>query len=330
MNNLINFLTAGIIASAPLLFGVLGEILTEKSGNLNLGVEGMVFMGGIAGMAGSFYYEKAAAHPSGVVAALIAIVCAMLCAAFGALIYSVVTITFRANQNVTGLALSIFGTGFGNYFGEAIGHSAPSGFLSVSEATKGAFNSAVFPSALANIPYVGKLLFSHNFMVYLSLILALTLGWFLTRTRTGLNLRAVGESPATADAAGINVTKYKYLATCIGGGICGLCGLYLVMNASCGVGGAWVHNCLSGYGWLAVALVIFAIWSPHRAILCALVFGGLSVMRYYFPVKFIPNSLYDMVPYLATAIVLVLVSLKKSRANQPPASLGLAYFREER
>ena len=329
MSNFINFLTAGILAAAPLLFGLLGELLTEKSGNLNLGVEGMMFMGGIAGISGVYFYEKAGGT-SPWIALIIALVCSVLVAGLGALIFSVLTITLRANQNVTGLALTMFGTGFGNYFGEAIGNADPSGFLSVSTGVKGIFNNPVFPKSLVNIPYVGKVLFSHNFMVYLSIALAIVLAVFLNRTRTGLNLRAVGESPATADAAGINVTKYKYLATCIGGAMTGLGGLYLVMNAGSGVGGAWVHDCINGYGWLAVALVIFAVWSPRRALWCSLIFGGLSCMRYYYPISFIPASIYDIVPYLVTAVVLVFVSLRHNRSSQPPASLGLSYFREDR
>ena len=329
MSNFINFLTAGILAAAPLLFGLLGELLTEKSGNLNLGVEGMMFMGGIAGISGVYFYEKAGGT-SAWVSLIIALVCSVLVAGLGALIFSVLTITLRANQNVTGLALTMFGTGFGNYFGEAIGNSDPSGFLSVSTGVKGIFNNPVFPKSLVNIPYVGKVLFSHNFMVYLSIALAIILAVFLNRTRSGLNLRAVGESPATADAAGINVTKYKYLATCIGGAMTGLGGLYLVMNAGSGVGGAWVHDCINGYGWLAVALVIFAVWSPRRALWCSLIFGGLSCMRYYYPISFIPASIYDIVPYFVTAVVLVFVSLRHNRSSQPPASLGLSYFREDR
>ncbi len=328
MTDLLNFLVAAVLAACPLLFGTLGESLTEKSGNLNLGVEGMMFMGGIAGIAGSFYYEQSVANPVAWVSVLIAIVCAFLCAALGAFIYSVITITLRANQNVTGLALTIFGAGFGNFFGELIS-SSTGGYLAVSEVTKAAFNNALFPT-LASIPVVGRLLFSYNLMVYLSIALALFLWYFFAYTRKGLNLRAVGERHAAADAAGINVTLYKYLATCIGGGITGLGGLYIVMNSSSGVGGVWVHDCIGGYGWLSVALVIFATWHPSRAMLCALAFGGLSVMRYYFPISFIPISIYAIFPYLATVIVLITVSLRKRRDNQPPASLGLAYFREER
>ncbi len=328
MINILNFLTAAVLASCPLLFGTLGESLTEKSGNLNLGVEGMMFMGGIAGLAGSYFYEKAAQNPVAWISVLIAIICAFLAAAFGGLIFSVITVTLRANQNVTGLALTIFGTGLGNFVGELIGNSA-GGYVAVSNVTKSGFNDPLFPF-LTDIPIVGKLLFSYNFMVYLSIAAALILMYFLARTRKGLNLHAVGEHHAAADAAGVNVTRYKYLATCIGGGITGLGGLYIVMNSANGVGGVWVHNCISGYGWLSVALVIFATWQPSRAMYCALIFGALSVMRYYFPINFIPASIYEVFPYIATVIVLITVSLRKKRKNQPPESLGLAYFREER
>jgi simple sugar transport system permease protein len=167
-------------------------------------------------------------------------------------------------------------------------------------------------------------------MVYLSLILAIVLTYFLGYTRKGLNLWAVGERHAAADAAGINVTRYKYLATVIGGGICGLGGLYIVMNSSNGVGGVWVHGSISGYGWLSVALVIFATWHPSRAILASLVFGALSVMRYYFPVSFLPDAIYEVLPFIATIVVLVSVSMRRRKKHQPPACLGLAYFREER
>jgi simple sugar transport system permease protein len=328
MTDILSFLIAAVLAACPLLFGTLGETLTEKSGNLNLGVEGMMFMGGVAGLAGSFYYEQASANPVAWVSVLIGVVCAFLCAAFGALLYSILTITLRANQNVTGLALTIFGTGFGNFFGELLG-SAAGGYAAVSEVTKAGFNNALFPG-LSNIPVIGKLLFSYNFMVYLSIAAAVVLAYYLNKSRRGLNLTAVGENHAAADAAGVNVTRYKYLATVIGGGLTGLGGLYIIMNSSSGVGGVWVHNSISGYGWLSVALVIFATWHPSRAILCALAFGALSVIRYYFPVDFIPPAFYEILRYVVTIVVLITVSLRKRRKNQPPASLGLPYFREER
>lgn len=322
MNNMIDFLVAAVIAGTPLLFGTMGEILTEKSGNLNLGVEGMMFMGGVAGLAGAYYYQMAAGDAySGWIAALVAVICSLLAGGFGGFIYSVLTVTLRANQNVTGLALTIFGTGFGNFFGEVMNTSAGK-FASVGQKTKDVF------AGQTNMSGIGKLFLSYNFLVYLSIALAICLAWFLGRSRKGLNLRSVGESPATADAAGLNVTRYKYLATCVGGGICGVGGMYIVMAR---FGGVWNHNCLTGQGWIAVALVIFATWNPARAILGSLVFGALSVFRLYFPTggtALIP--IMDIVPYIATVIVLIFVSIQQKRENQPPASLGSAYFREER
>lgn len=327
MDTFLNFVVASVLAATPLLFGTLGEILTEKSGHLNLGVEGMMFMGGVAGLAGTYYYEKAVEEPSKLVAAIIGVICAFLCAMFGALIYSFLTITLRANQNVTGLALTTFGTGFGNFFGEILGNAA-GGYVSVGTVIKAAFDEGI--PVLKDIPVIGKLLFGYNFLVYTAVALAILLAWFLSKTRTGLNLRAVGESPATADAAGIPVTIYKYTATCIGGGICGLGGLYIVMNSANGTGGVWVHNSISGYGWLAVAIVIFATWNPIKAIACSLVIGALSILPYYYPISFIPSAIYEIFPYLATVAVLIMIIFRKKKNNLPPASLGLAYFREER
>ena len=327
MDTLLNFIVAAVLAATPLLFGALGEIITEKSGNLNLGVEGMMFMGGVAGLAGTYYYEKAVGEPNAVVSMIIGVVCAFLCAMFGAFIYSFLTITLRANQNVTGLALTTFGTGFGNFFGEIMGNAA-GGYVSVGTVIKAAFDEGI--PVLKDIPVIGKLLFDYNFMVYLALGLTIILAYFLSKTKTGLNLRAVGESPATADAAGINVTLYKYLATCIGGGISGLGGLYIVMNSANGTGGVWVHNSISGYGWLAVAIVIFATWSHVKALICSLVIGSLSVIPYYYQIPFIHSAIYEIFPYIATVAVLIIMIFRKKKSNLPPASLGLAYFREER
>ena len=324
--NLAGFLTAAVLAGVPLLFGTLGEILTEKSGNLNLGVEGMMFMGAVGGLAGPYFYEQVGGT-SQIIAVLLGLVLAFLCAAFGAFLYSVLTITLRANQNVTGLALTIFGTGFANFFGEAIGSTNASNYMSVGKPTVDAFNNGIM--GLKGAGGVGDFFASMNFMVVLGLLLAGFLAWFLGRSRKGLNLRSVGESPATADAAGINVTAYKYLATVLGGGICGLGGLYIVMNAPSGAGGTRLHNCVGGRGWIAVALVIFATWSPTRAILGSLVFGALSIMRLYINLG-IPAQIYSIFPYIATVIVLIAVSMRRKRENQPPNSLGLAYFREER
>ena len=320
MDNMVNFFVAAVMAGTPLLFGTLGEILTEKSGNLNLGVEGMMFMGGVASVAGAYLYETAAGPAyNGWISAIVALICALIAGAFGAFLYSVLTVTLRVNQNVAGLALTIFGTGFGNFFGEILSNAA-GGFVTIGADTKAIF------SGNGSLTGVSKMLLSYNFMVYLGIVLAILMAWFLSRSRKGLSLRAVGESPATADAAGINVTRYKYLATCIGGGICGLGGMYIVMADQ---GATWVHNCVNGKGWIAVALVIFATWSPARAIIGSLVFGALSVMRLYVRLG-IPTDIYNTAPYVATVIVLIAVSIRQRRESQPPNSLGLAYFREER
>lgn len=325
MQILLNLITAAVLAGTPLLLGTMGEILTEKAGNLNLGVEGLMFMGGVAGLIASIIYEGAAgAAASGLVSAVLATLGAFLCGMFGSLIYSFLTVTLRANQNVTGLTLTIFGTGFANFFGEFMANKM-GGYAAVSDITKRAFGNLNF-GALSNIPFVGKLLFNYNYVVYLGIVVALVLAWFLNHTRTGLNLRAVGESPATADAAGINVTRYKYLATCIGGGVCALGGMYVVMVTCKGV---WVHNCVNGQGWIAVALVIFAAWSAGRGLWGALLFGCLSVLRLYVPLG-IPMQIYDMLPFVATIVVLVITSVRQSKEHAQPKSCGLNYFREER
>ena len=316
---------AAVLAGTPLLLGALGEILTQKSGNMNLGVEGMMFMGAITGLAGSYYYEQAVGAPNGIVSALIALVVSFLAGTIGAAIYAFLTVTLRANQNVTGLTLTIFGTGFGNFLGEYLGQQS-GGYVAVGAETKAVFAPVSIP-ILSDIPVIGKLLFSYNWMVYFAILLAIALTWVFKKSRIGLNLRAIGEDPATADAAGINITKYKYIAILVGGGICGIGGMYMSMVTTMGV---WVHGCVSGYGWLAVALVIFAMWSPARAILVALAFGGLMVMRMYVNIPGLPAQIYDMLPYVATILVLVITSMRQSKEHAQPKGCGVNYFREER
>ena len=320
---------AAVLAGTPLLLGALGEILTERSGNLNLGVEGMMFMGAITGLIGAFGYEQAMAAAGleaiGVISALIALLVSFLAGAFGALIFGFLTITLRANQNVTGLVLTIFGTGFANFFGEYVGLQA-GGYVAVSSVTKQAFAPLYIPF-LSDIPVLGQLLFQYNWMVYFAVALAVVMSLFLFKTRLGLNLRSVGEDPAAADAAGINVSRYRYLATVIGGGICGIGGMYMSMVTTSGV---WVHGCVTGYGWLAVALVIFAMWSPLRGILVAAVFGGLMILRMYVSIPGLPVQIYEMLPYLATILVLIITSARQSKEHSMPAGTGLNYFREDR
>ena len=326
MSMLVIFIQKAIGQGIGILYGAIGEIMTEKSGNLNLGIPGMMYMGGIVGLMGAFFYEKSVPDPNGFVGLLISFICAFLAAALGGLIYSVLTITLRANQNVTGLALTTFGVGFGNFFGGSLSRLA-GGVGQISVAATGSAYSAKIP-VLSELGIIGDLFFSYGFLTYLAIILAIVVSWYLSRTRMGLNLRAVGESPATADAAGINVTLYKYLATCIGGGISGLGGLYFVMEYS---GGTWTNNAFGDRGWLAIALVIFALWKPVNAIWGSFLFGGLYILYLYIEgLSRSTQEIFKMLPYLVTIIVLILTSLRKRRESQPPASLGQAYFREER
>ncbi|MBQ4354345.1 MAG: ABC transporter permease [Clostridia bacterium] len=312
-----------------IMFGSMGEILTEKSGNLNLGVPGIMYLGSFAGFATAYAYENAVENPIGIICVLLALLAAFFASALGGLIYSFLTITLRANQNVTGLALTTFGMGVANFFGALM--------LKGEVYTAAPVSNAAFTAKipfLSSMGKVGEWLFSFGFLAYAAILLAVVLHIFLNKTRAGLNLRAVGENPATADAAGINVTKYKYLATVIGAGISGIGGLYYVLDYNNGI---WATSGqVEALGWLAVALVIFTTWRPLNAIWGAYLFGLL-----YWLYNFLPkllgitnvdrtSSLYQMIPYLVTIAVLVIVSLRRKRESQPPASLGLAYFREER
>lgn len=326
MGTLIVFIQKAIVQGMGILFGAEGEILTEKSGNLNLGIPGIMYMGGIAGLMGAFFYEKGCENPNAFVGMLISLICAFLCAMLGGLIYSVLTITLRANQNVTGLALTTFGTGFGNFFGGSISKLA-GGVGQISVSTTASAYQAKIPG-LSKIPVIGSVFFSYGFLTYVALLLAILLSFFLFRTRNGLNLRAVGENPGTADAAGINVSKYKYLSTCIGAGIAGLGGLYFVMEYS---GGTWTDNGFGDRGWLAVALVIFAMWKPLNAIWGSILFGALYILYLYIPgLGRSTQEIFKALPYVVTIVVLVVISFRKKKEDQPPEGLGQAYFREER
>ena len=242
------------------------------------------------------------------------------------LLYCFLTVTLRANQNVTGLALTTFGVGFGNFFGgsliKLVNSDVPSIALTkIAEAYK---QPLPFADKLG---WFGEVFLSYGFMVYLAIILAVVASWFLKKTRRGLHLRAVGENPATADAAGINVAKNKYYATCIGGMIAGLGGLYYVMDYTNGV---WSNNGFGDRGWLAIALVIFSMWKPNLGIIGSYLFGALYILFNYLSVNIAMMPIIQMLPYLVTIIVLIITSMRNKKENQPPASLGLSYFREDR
>ena len=330
MFDFVSFFPRAVMQGIPLLYGATGETLTEKSGNLNLGIPGIMYVGGICGVIGAFFYEQSvtAAQMSGFLAVLIPVLCSLMGSALMGLLYCFLTVTLRANQNVTGLAMTTFGVGFGNFFGGSLikisGADVPSIALS---ATSGYFSRAL-PFA-DKLGVVGKLFFSYGFLAYLAIAIALVSSYVLKSTRTGLQLRAVGESPATADAAGISIVKYKYVATVVGSMIAGLGGLYYVMDYACGV---WSNDAFGDRGWLAIALVIFTIWRPIVGILSSILFGGLYILYLFIPTgtNLSVKELYKMLPYVVTIIVLIITSMRNKRENQPPESLGVPYFREER
>lgn len=324
---IITFIQRAVVQGIPLLFGSTGEIITEKSGNLNLGIPGIMYVGGISGVIGAFIYEQSVTTVNPFLAVFIPLLASMLGSLLMGLLYCFLTVTLRANQNVTGLALTTFGVGFGNFFGGSLikitGSELPSIALS---ATSLCFKKTL-PFA-DKLGWFGDIFLSYSFLAYAAIIISLIAAYFFKHTRKGLQLRAVGENPATADAAGINVERYKYVATCIGSVIAGLGGLYYVMDYACGV---WSNNGFGDRGWLAIALVIFAVWKPDLSILGSILFGGLFVLYNYIPnLTFEQQEIIKMMPYVVTLIVLIIVSLRKKRENQPPASLGLSYFREER
>ena len=327
MNMFVAFICNAIPLSIPLLYGSVGEILTEKSGHLNLGIPGIMYVGAISGVIGAFLYETAVATLNPVLAILIPLLCSIAGSVLMGLIYSFFTITLRANQNVTGLALTTFGIGIGNFFGGSLIKLVDTDMPSVILSKTSIFYCTNLPFA-EDLGWFGQIFLSHDFLTYASIIIALVVSFVLNRTRVGLNLRAVGENPATADAAGINVTKYKYLATSIGSAIAGLGGLYYVMVYT---NGSWSNNGFGDRGWMAIALVIFALWKPTMAILGSFLFGALcSVNNYIQGLGTATQELFKLLPYIVTLLVLIVTSMRKKREHQPPESLGLSYFREDR
>jgi len=314
----------------PLLLGSTGEILTEKSGHLNLGIPGIMYVGAISGVAGAFIYENSFASPEMInplLAVIIPLICSLIGSTLMGLIYCFLTVTLRANQNVTGLALTTFGIGIGNFFGGSLIKLVDLDVPSIALSTTSTAFKTQLPFA-NSLGWFGEIFLSYGFLVYVAIIIALLSSYVLNKTRVGLHLRAVGESPETADAAGINVTRYKYLSTCIGSAIAGLGGLYYVMDYANGV---WSNNGFGDRGWLSIALVIFSVWRPSISILGSILFGFLYVIPTYIPnISVSAKKLFEMLPYVVTILVLVITSMRNKKENQPPAALGLPYFREER
>ncbi len=305
------FLAACVVAGTPLVFATVGELITEKSGSLNLGVEGMMLIGAVMGFVAAY----STGNP------ILGVLCAAFAGAAGALIFAVITVTLRANQTVTGLTLTIFGTGFASFVGQPmIGFSLPS--------SVGMFFVKRHIPILGDIPFLGPIFFRQDIFVYFAYVIVIIACIYMYKTRLGLNMRAVGENAAAADASGINVTLYKYMHIIAGGALCGLGGAYLSLIRV----PIWQSDVVTGRGWIAVALVIFASWNPIKALIGAVLFGGLSILGLRLQAMGLSISQYlvDMTPYLATVIIVIISSHKKKKENQPPSDLGNNYFREER
>lgn len=315
---MIAFIVSAIRLGMTLLFGSTGETITEKSGHLNLGIPGVMCVGASCGCYVEYLYLTAAAEKvSPVLAVLIPVIATFLGGAAMGLLFSFLTVTLRANQNVTGLALTTLGVGISDYMIDK------TGLIYVRGAT---YFKASLPFA-SKLGSFGDIFLSHGVLVYLAIVIAVVTTYILNRTRLGLHLRAVGENPATADAAGINVSAYRYGATCIGCGIAGLGGLSFVMDY---LNGNWEYI-IDDIGWLAIALVIFTVWKPNLAIFGSLIFGALYIASSYITgVSFAGKELFKLLPYVVTIVVLIFTSMRSKKKNQPPESLGLPYFREER
>ena len=326
---MIQFIQRSIVLGITLLFGSTGETITEKSGHLNLGIPGIMYVGGISGVIGAFLYENGvgAENMVPILAVLIPLLCCIAGSLLMGLIYSFFTVSLRANQNVTGLALTTLGTGIGNFFGGSLIKLLKSDVPYISLSSTSRYFKAQLPFA-DKLGWFGQLFLSYSFLAYVAIFIAIFTAWLLKKTRVGLHLRAVGENPATADAAGIPVGKYKYFATCIGAVIAGLGGLFYVMDYS---GGIWANNAFGDLGWLSIALVIFTVWRTDIGILGSFIFGALLIIHNYITnLGMAGQELIKVVPYVVTIIVLIVVSARERRETQPPQALGQSYFREDR
>lgn len=320
---LTNFLIGAIALGVVLLYGCLGETLMEKAGQLNLGIPGIMCMGTAGGCFGAALYMNGLAFAGDAVwfpLILISICFSILFSVFTGLIYAFLTVTLRCNQNITGLAITTFGTGLSQFIMEVY-------------VPRDRFDAAsvLFSKGFVNDPGANgvlRVLFSHGVFVYLAIALAVVFSFVLKRTRLGLHLRAVGESPAAADADGINVTGYKYGAILAGSAVAGFGGLFYTMDY---LKGSWENaSTIESFGWLAIALVIFTLWRPTVSIFGSILFGALLIAAFVLNGTSSQKELLKLLPYVITVLVLVITSIRNKKENQPPASLGLSYFREDR
>ncbi len=315
LNLITSIIAIAIAAGTSLVYATVGEIFTERAGILNLGVEGMMIMGAVTGFAAAFHTESAWAG----------VLTAILVGGAMALIHAFLTISLRADQVVSGLALTLLGTGLASFLGQRLG---PGGTPLVGLIGP-RFNERPIP-ILGDIPLVGPTLFDQDMLSYLMYLFVPVSWYFLYKTRSGLHLRAIGDSPQTADAMGVNVFSLRYLYTVLGGMLVGLGGAHLSLSYTPG----WTENLTGGRGWIVIALVIFATWDPARAVIGALLFGGVNAIQFRLQASgtTIPASLLNMLPYFFTIVVLVIITWGEAFRKRvgAPAALGLPYMREER
>ncbi|MBR5202289.1 MAG: ABC transporter permease [Clostridia bacterium] len=320
----VTFLISAIAIGTVLLFGCVGETITEKAGHLNLGIPGIMCTGTVGGCFFVSLYMNSleiADNASWIMLILSSLLGAFLFASLTGAIYAVMTITFNCNQNITGLAITIFGNGLTQFLMHS--YVDKSNF-----SIAGKIISKSLPFA-ENSDGIIKVLFGHGFYVYLAIIIALVTTLIFNRTKVGLNLRAIGENTATADAMGVNITLYKYIAILVGSGIAGFGGVFYIMDY---VKGSWENaSTIEAFGWLSIALVIFTLWKPNISIIGSYLFGALYIAAFVFGnISFSGREILKLLPYVITIIVLIITSMMNKKENQPPASLGLSYFREDR
>lgn len=318
---LVSFLQSAIAMGIVYLYGCIGEIITEKVGHLNLGIPGIMCLGALGGVVGANIYFAifGVTHIIWILMILFTLIFSIIFAAFGGLIYAFFTISLQANQNVTGLVLTTFGVGLMRFIGARLNTS---NLNYASNTIKTLFKN------YDKLGWFGQLFLSYGFYVYLAIILAILVSLFLRKTRVGLFVRAIGESPQTADAQGINITKYKYIFILVGAAIAGIGGLYFVLDRSGGT--TFTEAPIEAFGWMAVALVIFSIWRPGLGIIGSFAFGALSILPLYLHLSPVSLKAFDALPYLLTVVVLIVTSIIGKKNTQPPAALGVNYFREER
>ena len=322
----ISFINLAIKFSTVFLFGATGEIINQKSGHLNMGTPGIMYLGALGGILGERIYISLipADQPlNSFMIVFLPIIFAIIFGALGGLLFSFFTVTLHCNQNVTGLTLTTLGVGVACFFISSVNtdRMAEAG-LQLQHAFTG----------FEKLGWFGEIFLSQSWFTYLGIVVAIAAAIIIKRTRIGLNLRAVGENASAADSAGINVNAYRYVATIIGGAIAGIGGAFYELDNVKGMFNA--ADGIDAFGWLALCIVIFSMWKPTIAILASFLFACLSIA----PTFFAPylgaagyvTYLLKMVPYVATLIVLIIVSIFNNKKNQPPANLGVSYFREDR